>query len=83
MTRRTATEDPPVAAVADVALPEGDGAELKRAHAVFRRWLGESYDLLALDTVLATTAVERLGGDPVWLLVVSGSAMRRPRLWRR
>ncbi len=40
---------------------------------MFRRWLGESYDLLALDAVLAAAAVERLDGDPVWLLIVSGS----------
>jgi hypothetical protein len=46
---------------------------IHRAHAVFRRWLGESYDLTALDAVLAAAAVERLDGDPVWLLVVSGS----------
>jgi len=43
------------------------------AHAVFTRWLGVDYDLGALDAVIATAAVEQLGGDPVWLLVVSGS----------
>ncbi|HEY3005110.1 MAG TPA: DUF3854 domain-containing protein [Kribbellaceae bacterium] len=46
---------------------------LAHAHDVFRRWLGAEYDLQALDIVLATAAVERLGGDPAWLLVVSGS----------
>lgn len=46
---------------------------LAQVHAVFRRWLGDSYDLTALDAVLAAAAVEQLDGDPVWLLIVSGS----------
>ncbi|MGK9280875.1 hypothetical protein KXR73_09385 [Micrococcus luteus] len=46
---------------------------LKDAHQVFRRWLGEDYDVQALDAVLAAAAVERLDGDPLWLLVISGS----------
>jgi hypothetical protein len=46
---------------------------LQVAHGVYRRWLGETFDLLALDAVLAAAAVDRLDGDPVWLLVVSGS----------
>ncbi|MGY1660766.1 hypothetical protein ACI78Q_06015 [Geodermatophilus sp. SYSU D00705] len=45
---------------------------LDQAHAVFRRWLGDVYDLQALDVALAAAAVEQLDGDPVWLLVVSG-----------
>jgi hypothetical protein len=46
---------------------------LGKAHSVFRRWLGDSYDLDALDAVLATAAVQELDGDPLWLLLVSGS----------
>jgi hypothetical protein len=46
---------------------------LRDAHAVFRRWLGDNYDLDALNAMLATVAVERLDGDPVWLLIISGS----------
>lgn len=46
---------------------------LDEAHAVFCRWLGEDYDTDALDAVLATAAVERLDGDPLWLLLISGS----------
>lgn len=42
-------------------------------HDTFRRWLGDEYDLGALDAVLAAAAVEQLDGDPVWLLAVSGS----------
>ena len=46
---------------------------LDQARAVFTKWLGADYDLDALDVVLATAAVERLDGDPLWLLIVSGS----------
>ena len=57
-------------------LPERSGTNphtLADVHRVFRRWLGESYDLDALNAVLAAGAAERLTGDPLWLLVVSGS----------
>ncbi len=57
--------EPEVEPVAPVALDE--------AHQVFRGWLGEDYDLDALDVVLAAAAVERLDGDPLWLLLISGS----------
>ena len=40
---------------------------------MFKRWLGDGYDQDALIAVLAAAAVERLDGDPLWLLVVSGS----------
>lgn len=46
---------------------------LDEAHAVFLRWLGADYDTDALDAVLAVAAVERMAGDPLWLLLVSGS----------
>jgi hypothetical protein len=46
---------------------------LEEAHAVFRRWLGAEYDRDAVNAVLATAAVERLDGDPLWLLLISGS----------
>jgi hypothetical protein len=49
------------------------GAALLGAHKKFREWFGPEYDLQALDVVLAVAATERLGGDPPWLLVVSGS----------
>jgi hypothetical protein len=46
---------------------------LGQAHDVFRRWLGEDYDLATLDAMLAVAASERLSGDPAWLLIISGS----------
>lgn len=45
---------------------------LKAARKTFRRWLGDEYDVDTLYIVLATAAVERLDGDPVWLLIVGG-----------
>lgn len=52
---------------------EDPAVVLKRCEEVFVRWLGETYDLGSLHATLATVAVERLTGTPVWLLVVSGS----------
>jgi predicted transcriptional regulator len=46
---------------------------LAQAHDVFQRWMGPSYDLTALDAALSAAAVQQLDGDPVWLLIVSGS----------
>lgn len=54
----------------DPTIPE---LSLEDAHKVFLRWLGSDYDLGALDAMLATAAVERLDGDPIWLLIISGS----------
>jgi hypothetical protein len=44
-------------------------AELDRA---FGRWLGVDYDLDAIHATLAVAAVNRLDGDPAWLLIVGG-----------
>lgn len=49
------------------------GITLPDVHATFRRWLGDEYDTGALDAVLATAAVERMEGDPIWLLYIAGS----------
>jgi hypothetical protein len=46
---------------------------LEECHRVFLRWLGATYDLEALDAILSAAAVERLDGDPLWILLVSGS----------
>jgi hypothetical protein len=53
--------------------PPAKPITLAQAHDVFTRWLGNDYDLDALDAMLAAAAVERLDGDPLWLLVISGS----------
>jgi hypothetical protein len=45
---------------------------LAEVHAVFRKWLGDGYDIDVIDAVLATCAAERLDGDPLWLPVISG-----------
>lgn len=47
--------------------------DLAHTHDVFKTWLGEGYDVDALDVVLAAAAVEQLDGDPVWLQVISGA----------
>ena len=53
--------------------PNGhDAFTLTDVHAVFRKWLGEDYDLDTIDAALAAAASERLSGDPLWLLVISG-----------
>jgi hypothetical protein len=46
---------------------------LDEVHEIFQRWLGADYDFDTLDATLAVAASERLPGDPVWLMVVSGS----------
>jgi hypothetical protein len=46
---------------------------LRATHNVFRKWLDKDYDIDVLDAVLAAAAAEQLGGDPLWLLVISGS----------
>lgn len=58
----------------------GHRVSLEGAHGVFRKWLGDTYDLDALNAVLATAAAEQLGGDPLWLLVVSGSGNAKTEL---
>jgi hypothetical protein len=45
---------------------------LRATHNVFRKWLDKEYDIDVLDAVLAAAAAERLTGDPLWLLVISG-----------
>jgi hypothetical protein len=61
--------------MADVfaGVPQDHGVDLNGCRAVFQRWLGQDYDLDALDAMLAAAAVERLDGDPLWLLIISGS----------
>jgi hypothetical protein len=57
--------------------PQGDadipGTVLGDVHAAYLQWLGDDYDLGALDVVLSAAAAEKLSGDPPWVLVVGGS----------
>lgn len=66
------TDYPEVPDVDPWAVPV-QAVTLDEAHEVFARWLGDEYDLEALDVTLAAAAVERLDGDPLWLLLISGS----------
>lgn len=52
---------------------ERQGERLTEAHETFRRWFGKEYDLAGLDVILAAAAVEQLDGDPLWVLLISGS----------
>jgi hypothetical protein len=45
---------------------------LDEVHEAFRKWFGNDYDLDAIDAVCAAGASERLTGDPLWLLLISG-----------
>jgi hypothetical protein len=45
---------------------------LAEAHAAFRHWLGDEFDIDTLNAVLAVAAAEKLPGDPAWLLIISG-----------
>src|SRR5512139_2967174 len=52
--------------------PRQESVSLADVHAVFGRWFGDGYDLQALDAVLAAAVSERLTGDALWLLMISG-----------
>jgi hypothetical protein len=41
-------------------------------HDIFRKWFGAAYDTDVIDAVMAAAAAEKLAGDPLWLLVISG-----------
>jgi hypothetical protein len=53
------------------------GQHLAAARKAYRRWLGEEYDLGALDAVLCTAAATSLAGDPPWLQVIGGSGVAK------
>lgn len=52
--------------------PKVEPMALEAAHEAFRAWLGLEYDVDALDVCLAAYAVQQIGGDPLWALVLSG-----------
>ena len=49
-----------------------DPMSLDELHTVFRKWFGDHYEMDVIDAVLSAAAVERLEGDPLWLLLISG-----------
>jgi predicted transcriptional regulator len=49
------------------------GTLLGDVHDAYLQWLGDDYDLGALNVVLCAAAAEKLSGDPPWVLVVGGS----------
>ena len=49
------------------------GTLLADVHDAYLQWLGDDYDLGALNVVLCAAAAEKLSGDPPWVLVVGGS----------
>jgi hypothetical protein len=57
---------------AEQAASDHPARSLDDVHAVFRKWLGKTYDIDTLDAVLATAAAAKLPGDPLWLVVISG-----------
>src|SRR5262249_13538624 len=69
-----ATVPAPVSAPAPAPMstPGAVFQALADVHATFKKWLGEDYDTNVLNVVLAAAAVERLTGDPLWPLVISG-----------
>jgi hypothetical protein len=62
-----------IAVELDEVMEERQPLAISEVHETFCRWLGKDYDTEALDVVLAVAAAERLTGDPVWLLLISGS----------
>lgn len=45
---------------------------LEDVRQIFKRWLGNEFDMMTLNAVLAVAAAEQLPGDPPWLLIISG-----------
>jgi bifunctional DNA primase/polymerase-like protein len=63
----------PTSSAAPGPQPQPQLQPLDAVHAIFKKWLGTDYDTGMLDAVLAAGAAARLTGDPLWLLVISGS----------
>jgi hypothetical protein len=63
----------PIAGAESHAESSGQSA-LDKCHQVFRKWLGDHYDLSLIDAVMVAAAVEQFtdASDPVWLMVLSG-----------
>lgn len=62
----------PLADARVIAAASAAPTPLANVHDVFRRWFGDGYDMDAAHITLAAVAAERLCGDPLWILLVSG-----------
>ena len=62
----------PADAVSDPPPAQHPRCTLAEVHDVFRKWFGTAYDTDTIDAVMAAAAAEKLAGDPLWLLVISG-----------
>ena len=56
------------------AIVEHPHCALDDVHAVFRKWLGPTYDIDTIDAVMAAAAAHQLGGDP---LMAAGRVRQR------
>jgi hypothetical protein len=55
------------------ATPPPAHTTLVEVHTKFKDWLGDDYDLDAIDATCAAGACAKLTGDPLWLLIISGA----------
>src|SRR5215831_16305519 len=46
---------------------------LADVHDTYLQWLGDDYDIGALNAVLCAAAAEKLSGDPPWIQMIGGS----------
>jgi hypothetical protein len=53
-------------------VPDYPPHTLDDVHIVFRKWFGKGYDIDTIDAVLSAAAADKLAGDPLWLLIISG-----------
>jgi hypothetical protein len=60
--------------------PPPSPRSLDECHKIFRQHFGKTFDLDALDIMLAVAASQKLDGDPVWLLIVSGSGAAKTEM---
>ena len=60
----------PAAAVKET--PQFPKRTLAEVHEIFHKWFGKEYDTDVIDAAMAAATAERLAGDPLWLLVISG-----------
>jgi hypothetical protein len=68
---RGGDDDASASKTKDEQTPKLPRRSLVEVHATFRKWFGDEYDLDAANAT-AAAASEKLTGDPLWLLMISG-----------